>query len=67
MFYRLYFQSDGDRIIRARNVDCPSDAAVRVLAELEALKSGLVVEAWDRGRQVARFDPAKGAVQHSAA
>jgi hypothetical protein len=59
MFYRLYFHSDGEHIVSAKEVECASDAAVSVMAQIEALKSGMLVEAWDRGRKVARFDPEK--------
>lgn len=63
MFYRLYFHSEGEHVQSVKEVDCIDDDAVRVLAQFEALKAGMLVEAWDRGRQVARFDPGKPAMQ----
>ncbi|MDO9486749.1 MAG: hypothetical protein Q7J32_00105 [Sphingomonadaceae bacterium] len=53
--YRLYFLNEGDRIIRAEDLDCADDDAA--VAAALALDHAAVVEIWNRQRLVTRVKP----------
>lgn len=53
--YRLYFLNDGDRIIRAQDLDCADDDAA--IAAALALDHAAVIEIWNRRRLVSRVRP----------
>lgn len=54
--YRCYFWTDHEHVAKARDCECPDDAAARAWAEqlLVENRAYRIVEIWDRERLVER-------------